>query len=57
MKKYHYYVLVFLLLTGFILSVGAQSVIAAEKDKYGGVLKWAISKSPRSFGYPPKLQD
>ncbi len=39
-----------------ILSNGARSVMAAEKDKYGGILKIAISKSPKSFGYPPKIR-
>ena len=56
MKKFLLISLVFLLVGGFALINWAQPVIAAEKDKYGGVLKYAISKSPRFFGYPPKIR-
>jgi len=56
MKKYFLGLLVFALCIGFSLVNVVAPVMAAEKDKYGGILKFAISKSPRSFGYPPKIR-
>ncbi|MBW1862766.1 MAG: ABC transporter substrate-binding protein [Deltaproteobacteria bacterium] len=56
MKKVYFIALTVLLVSGFTLSLGAQSAMAAEKDKYGGILKYAVSKSPRSFGYPLKIR-
>ena len=56
MKKILFIALTVFLMGGFILSLGAQSVMAAEKDKYGGILKYAFGKSPSSFGYPPKIR-
>ena len=56
MKKIVFVALAVLLVSGFILTGTTQSVMAAEKDKYGGILKIAISKSPRNFGYPPKIR-
>ncbi len=56
MKKNLLNALTVLLVAGFILTGATQSVMAAEKDKYGGIVKIAVSKSPRSFGYPPKIR-
>jgi ABC-type transport system substrate-binding protein len=56
MKKYFLLALMFVLSIGFSLGNGAVPVTAAEKAKYGGILKVAISKSPRAFGYPPKIR-
>ena len=56
MKRSILIALTVLLVGGFVLTGTTQSVMAAEKDKYGGTLKIAISKSPRSFGYPPKIR-
>ena len=56
MKKYVLLTLMFVLSIGFSLGNGAVPVTAAEKAKYGGILKVAISKSPRAFGYPPKIR-
>ena len=56
MKKLFLVTIIAALACGLILGGGVQSVTAAEKDKYGGVLKWAISKSPKAFGYPPTIR-
>ena len=56
MKRNLFFVFIVFLVTGFILSVGAPSVIAAEQDKYGGILKVAISKSPGNIGYSPGIR-
>jgi peptide/nickel transport system substrate-binding protein len=56
MKKIHLKVLTVFLVGGFILSFGAQSIMAAEKDKYGGIVKIAVGKASTSFGYPIKIR-
>ena len=56
MKKILLISLVVLVVGGLILSYGAQSAMAAEKGKYGGILKVAISKSPGNFGYSPGIR-
>ncbi len=56
MKKYFLITLIVLLVSGFILIGATPSVMAAEKDKYGGILRVATSKAPRAFGYPPKIR-
>jgi ABC-type transport system substrate-binding protein len=53
MKKSSLALLLTILITGFIFSAVHETAIAAEKGKYGGVFKYSISKSPKSFGYPP----
>ncbi|MBW1860947.1 MAG: ABC transporter substrate-binding protein [Deltaproteobacteria bacterium] len=56
MKKSFLIIFVVIFAIGFALSSGLQPAAAAEKDKYGGVLKVAISKSPKAFGYPPTIR-
>jgi len=41
---------------GFITIGGSQTTMAADKGKYGGTLKIAISKSPGNFGYSPRIR-
>ena len=53
MKKSSLVLLLTVLTMGFIFSAVHETAIAAEKGKYGGVFKYSISKSPKSFGYPP----
>ena len=56
MKKLFFIMLVSVFAISFILSLGLQSAIAAAKDKYGGKLKIAISKSPGNIGYGPSIR-
>jgi len=56
MKKLFFIMLVSVFAISFILSLGLQSAIAAAKDKYGGKLKIAISKSPGNIGYGPAIR-
>jgi len=53
MKKFSLVLLLTILTMGFIFTAVHETAIAAEKGKYGGVFKYSISKSPKSFGYPP----
>jgi len=53
MKKFSLVLLLTIVTMGFIFAAVHETAIAAEKGKYGGVIKYAISKSPKSFGYPP----
>jgi len=56
MKKLFLIMIVSVLTIGFITIGGSQNTMAADKGKYGGVLKVSISKSPGNFGYSPRIR-
>ena len=56
MKKFLLISLIFTLAGCLIFSAGYQSAIAAEKSKYGGILKFNHSKPAGVIGDPLKIQ-
>ena len=56
MKKFLLISLVVLLVGGFVLSYGAQPVMAAAKGKYGGILRFNHSKPAGIIGNPLKIR-
>ena len=56
MKKVIFAVLILTLVCGFLMTQGVQTVIAAEKGKYGGILKMNHSKPAGIIGNPLKIR-
>jgi peptide/nickel transport system substrate-binding protein len=56
MKKVLFAVLILTLVCGFLLTHGVQSVMSAEKGKYGGILKMNHSKPAGIIGHPLKIR-
>ena len=56
MKKVLFATLIFALVCGFILSAGAGPVMAAEKGKYGGILRFNHSKPAGIIGNPLRIR-
>jgi peptide/nickel transport system substrate-binding protein len=56
MKKALLISLAFCLFLALVISEGAQTVFAEEKDKYGGIFKIAFWKPAMNFGNPLRLQ-
>ena len=56
MKKVFFIMVISVLAIGFVMGAANQKVFAADKDKYGGTLKIAISKNPGNFGYGPGVR-
>lgn len=52
MRKYFIVPIVLMLAVGFIAAPLIQTAFAAEKDKYGGILRFNISKSVVNIGDP-----
>jgi len=56
MKKLFFVMLISVLAIGFVLGNVGHNAFAADKDKYGGTLKIAISKNPGNIGFGPKVR-
>ena len=56
MKKLTLVIFLMVLTLGFLISGTLGTATAAEKDKYGGVFKYGLSKGPAAFGYPPSIK-
>jgi peptide/nickel transport system substrate-binding protein len=56
MKKVLFVTLILTLVCGFLMTQGVQTVIAAEKGKYGGILKMNHSKPAGVIGHPLKIR-
>jgi len=56
MRKYYLYSATSILAVFFVLLIGLQTAFAAEKDKYGGIVSMAMSKTFMIFGYPPAIR-
>jgi peptide/nickel transport system substrate-binding protein len=56
MKKSFLISLTFILVGILFIGFSSNPTIAAEKDKYGGILKFVVSKTPQKFGYPPNIR-
>ena len=52
MKKSLLILSIIFMVAGFIICISTQGVIAAEKSKYGGVLKLNYTQQSRNFGDP-----
>ncbi|MBW1804321.1 MAG: ABC transporter substrate-binding protein [Deltaproteobacteria bacterium] len=52
MRKVHILPLILALVAGLVLMNGTQPVFAAEKGKYGGILKINHAKAAGRFGFP-----
>jgi peptide/nickel transport system substrate-binding protein len=56
MKKLTMFIFLTGLILGFIITGSLGPAAAAEKDKYGGVMRMAINKGPAVFGYPLRVR-
>ena len=56
MKKVLFALLILTLMCGFLITNGIQPVMAAEKGKYGGILKMNHSKPAGIIGNPLKIR-
>ena len=56
MKKYFFIFLGFSLVVCYIMCSGTQPAIAAEKGKYGGILKINHAKEASSIGFPLNIR-